>query len=79
MAGVLYRLGRLCVKRAVLVVAVWLCLAVAVHLVVWRVGAARPSRTGAARSSSTSPRARSPTRREPPSPAREPAPPEEGS
>jgi uncharacterized membrane protein YdfJ with MMPL/SSD domain len=39
MAGVLYRLGRLCVRRAVVVVAVWLFLAVAVHLVVWRVGA----------------------------------------
>jgi uncharacterized membrane protein YdfJ with MMPL/SSD domain len=39
MAGVLYRLGRLCVKRAVVVVAVWLGLAVAVHVLVWRVGA----------------------------------------
>ena len=34
----LYRLGRRCVRRAV-VVAVWLFLAVAVHVVVWRVGA----------------------------------------
>jgi uncharacterized membrane protein YdfJ with MMPL/SSD domain len=39
MAGVLYRLGRLCVRRAVVVVALWVFLAVAVHVVVWRVGA----------------------------------------
>ncbi|HEX5877598.1 MAG TPA: MMPL family transporter, partial [Actinomycetota bacterium] len=39
MAGVLYRLGRLCVRRAVVVVALWPFLAVAVHVVVWRVGA----------------------------------------
>jgi putative drug exporter of the RND superfamily len=39
MAGVLYRLGRLCAKRAIVVVAVWLGLAVVVHLVVWDVGA----------------------------------------
>ena len=36
MAGVLYRLGRLCVRRAVVVVAIWLFLAVAVHVVGWR-------------------------------------------
>jgi uncharacterized membrane protein YdfJ with MMPL/SSD domain len=39
MAGVLYRLGRLCANRAVLVVAVWLGLVVLVRLVVWGVGA----------------------------------------
>jgi uncharacterized membrane protein YdfJ with MMPL/SSD domain len=39
MAGVLYRLGRLCVNRAVVVVAVWLGLVVAVQLTVLRVGA----------------------------------------
>jgi uncharacterized membrane protein YdfJ with MMPL/SSD domain len=39
MAGVLYRLGRLCANRAIVVVAVWLGLAVVVHVVVWDVGA----------------------------------------
>jgi uncharacterized membrane protein YdfJ with MMPL/SSD domain len=39
MAGVLYRLGRLCANRAVVVVAVWLGLIVVVRLVVWGVGA----------------------------------------
>ena len=39
MAGVLYRLGRLCANRAVVVVAVWLGLVVAVQLTVGRVGA----------------------------------------
>ena len=39
MAGVLYRLGRLCVSRAVVVVAVWVGLVVVVQLVVWGVGA----------------------------------------
>jgi hypothetical protein len=38
MAGVLYRLGRLCANRAVVVVAVWLGLSVVVRLVVWGVG-----------------------------------------
>jgi uncharacterized membrane protein YdfJ with MMPL/SSD domain len=36
---VLYRLGRLCANRALLVVAVWLGLVVVVRLVVWSVGA----------------------------------------
>jgi uncharacterized membrane protein YdfJ with MMPL/SSD domain len=39
MAGVLYRLGRLCANRAIVVVAVWLGLVVLVRLVVWGVGA----------------------------------------
>jgi uncharacterized membrane protein YdfJ with MMPL/SSD domain len=39
MAGVLYRLGRLCAQRPLLVVAVWLGLVVVVQLVVGRVGA----------------------------------------
>lgn len=39
MAGVLYRLGRLCARRALVVVVVWLGLVVGVQLVVWRVGA----------------------------------------
>ena len=39
MAGVLYRLGRLCAARAVVVVAVWLGLVLVVQLVVWQVGA----------------------------------------
>jgi uncharacterized membrane protein YdfJ with MMPL/SSD domain len=39
MAGVLYRLGRLCANRAVVVVAVWLGVVVLVRLVVWGVGA----------------------------------------
>ena len=39
MAGVLYRLGRLCVGRAVVVVAVWVGLVLVVQLVVWEVGA----------------------------------------
>ena len=38
-AGVLYRLGRLCVGRAVVVVAVWVGLVLVVQLVVWEVGA----------------------------------------
>jgi uncharacterized membrane protein YdfJ with MMPL/SSD domain len=38
-AGVLYRLGRLCANRAIVVLAVWLGLVVAVQLVVARVGA----------------------------------------
>jgi len=39
MAGVLYRLGRLCANRAIVVVAVWLGLVVVVQLTVLRVGA----------------------------------------
>jgi uncharacterized membrane protein YdfJ with MMPL/SSD domain len=39
MAGVLYRLGRLCVQRALVVVLVWLGIVVVVQLVVSRVGA----------------------------------------
>jgi RND superfamily putative drug exporter len=39
MAGVLYRLGRLCANRAIVVVAVWLGLVVLVRLVVGGVGA----------------------------------------
>jgi uncharacterized membrane protein YdfJ with MMPL/SSD domain len=39
MAGVLYRLGRLCAQRPLLVVAVWLGLVVVVQLLVGRVGA----------------------------------------
>jgi hypothetical protein len=39
MAGVLYRLGRLCANRAALVVAVWIGLVVVVRLLVWGVGA----------------------------------------
>ena len=39
MAGVLYRLGRLCANRAIVVVAVWLGLVVLVRLAVWGVGA----------------------------------------
>ena len=39
MAGLLYRLGRLCANRAIVVVAVWLGLVVLVRLVVWGVGA----------------------------------------
>ena len=43
MAGVLYRLGRLCANRAivVVVVAVWLGLVVVVQLTVLRVGPRR--------------------------------------
>jgi len=39
MAGVLYRLGRLCANRAAVVVAVWIGLVVVVQLLVWGVGA----------------------------------------
>jgi uncharacterized membrane protein YdfJ with MMPL/SSD domain len=39
MAGVLYRLGRLCANRAAVVVAVWIGLVVVVRLLVWDVGA----------------------------------------
>jgi uncharacterized membrane protein YdfJ with MMPL/SSD domain len=39
MAGWLYRLGRLCANRAIVVVAIWLGLVVLVRLVVWGVGA----------------------------------------
>jgi RND superfamily putative drug exporter len=39
MAGVLYRLGRLCANHAIVVVAVWLGLVVVVQLTVVRVGA----------------------------------------
>jgi uncharacterized membrane protein YdfJ with MMPL/SSD domain len=39
MAGVLYRLGRLCAHRPLVVVAVWLGLVVVVRLLVWGVGA----------------------------------------
>jgi hypothetical protein len=41
MAGVLYRLGRLCANRAVVVVAVWLGLVVVVRLLVWASGPRR--------------------------------------
>jgi hypothetical protein len=41
MAGVLYRLGRLCANRAVVVVAVWLGAVVLVRLVVWASGPRR--------------------------------------
>jgi uncharacterized membrane protein YdfJ with MMPL/SSD domain len=39
MAGILYRLGRLCANRAALVVAIWIGLVVVVRLLVWGVGA----------------------------------------
>jgi uncharacterized membrane protein YdfJ with MMPL/SSD domain len=39
MAGVLYRLGRLCANHAIVVVVVWLGLVVLVQLAVWNIGA----------------------------------------
>ena len=39
MAGVLYRLGRLCANQAIVVVVVWLGLVVLVQLAVWNIGA----------------------------------------
>ena len=41
MAGVLYRLGRLCANRAALFVAVWIGLVVVVRLLVWASGPRR--------------------------------------
>jgi hypothetical protein len=41
MAGVLYRLGRLCANRAIVAVVVWLGLVVLVQLAVWNIGAER--------------------------------------
>ena len=58
MAGVLYRLGRLCASRAVVVVAVWLGLVLVVQLAVWGVGAETTTRRCPRRRTSTRRRTR---------------------